>query len=196
MREAYIKFMNGRYGQYGIDGFGWFLLIIGLILSGAPYLWPISPLLGGWEMYRLLSKNTAVRYRENQDFRELAGKATGWLSPVLLPLKRAAGKVAMRITAWGLQRSMGGGQPMMGGSRPGMGGTRPGMGAVNPFGGRNKTIEEGKRFVSQSKLRFQERKTSLFVRCPQCKNLLRLPRGKGRLEATCPVCRNTFEQRT
>ena len=161
MREAYFKFMNGRYGQYGIDGFGWFLLIIGLILSGAPYLWPISPLLGGWEMYRLLSKNTAVRYRENQDFRELTGKATGWLSPVLLPLKRTAGKVAMRITAWGLQKSMGGGQ-----------------------------------FVSQSKLRFQERKTSLFVRCPQCKNLLRLPRGKGRLEATCPVCRNTFEQRT
>ncbi len=168
MKNAYFKFMNGRYGQQGMDSFGWFLLVTGLILSGTPFLWVVSPVLGGWQCYRLLSKNTAVRFRENQDFRELVGKGTRWLSPVLLPLKRFAGKAALQLAGWGFQGFVKG----------------------------RKTLADGKRFLSQNQKRFQERKTSLFVRCPQCRNLLRLPRGKGRLEATCPVCRKSFLQQT
>ena len=168
MMKAYLKWMQGRYGQNGIDSFGWFLLITGMILSGMPFVWVVSPFLGGWQLYRLMSRNVTVRFRENQDFRQLAGKATGWLSPVLRPLKAIAGKAVIGFAGLGFK------------------------GYVKS----RKTLTDGKRLLSQGRKRFAERKTNLFVRCPQCRNMLRLPRGKGRLEATCPVCRTKFEQRT
>ncbi|HBQ64708.1 MAG TPA: hypothetical protein DD727_07270 [Clostridiales bacterium] len=32
--------------------------------------------------------------------------------------------------------------------------------------------------------------------CPQCKNKLRLPRNRGRLKVTCPVCKHEFFKKT
>ncbi len=49
---------------------------------------------------------------------------------------------------------------------------------------------------SVSSKRLKERKTSAFVKCPQCKKYLRLPRKKGLLEVTCPVCRKHFTKKT
>jgi hypothetical protein len=161
-------FMQGRYGQRGVDGFGWFLMIIGLILSGAPFVWVISPLVGGWEVYRLLSRDLSGRTQENRHFLELVHRGTHWMSPLLLPLKRTAGKVMFRLAGAGLS-----------GARK----------------GRNAYLG-GKRKLKTALLQVRERKTSVFVRCPQCRKLLRLPRGKGRLEVNCPVCRHTFMQRT
>lgn len=46
------------------------------------------------------------------------------------------------------------------------------------------------------KLRFQERKTHLFLNCPGCKQTLRLPRGKGKLKVTCPKCKTVFYKKT
>lgn len=39
-------------------------------------------------------------------------------------------------------------------------------------------------------------KTHKYVKCKQCKNMLRLPRKKGTITAKCPVCSNKFETRT
>lgn len=46
------------------------------------------------------------------------------------------------------------------------------------------------------RLRFRERKTHLFLKCPNCKQTLRLPRGKGRLKVTCPKCKTVFLKKT
>lgn len=39
-------------------------------------------------------------------------------------------------------------------------------------------------------------KDSVYVSCPNCKEELRLPRGKGKLKATCPKCKHSFIKRT
>lgn len=46
------------------------------------------------------------------------------------------------------------------------------------------------------KTRFQQRKSFVFVKCAKCKNTLRLPRNKGKLVATCPVCKSEFTIKT
>ncbi len=46
------------------------------------------------------------------------------------------------------------------------------------------------------KTRLQQRKTFVFVKCKKCKNTLRLPRNKGKLMATCPVCKAEFTIKT
>jgi hypothetical protein len=35
-----------------------------------------------------------------------------------------------------------------------------------------------------------------FFKCPSCSNLLRVPRGKGRISITCPKCGERFVRKT
>lgn len=42
------------------------------------------------------------------------------------------------------------------------------------------------------KNKFQQRKTHKFVKCKSCKKTLRLPKHKGKINATCPHCKNQF----
>ena len=43
----------------------------------------------------------------------------------------------------------------------------------------------------QWRSRLQDR-SHRYVRCKHCRERLRLPRGKGRIEVTCPKCRERF----
>ncbi len=43
---------------------------------------------------------------------------------------------------------------------------------------------------------FKQRKYYKFLKCPECKNQLRLPKNKGMLKATCPVCKFKFLVKT
>ncbi len=44
--------------------------------------------------------------------------------------------------------------------------------------------------------RIKNQKTHKFFKCPSCKNTLRVPRGKGKLQITCPKCGERFIKKT
>lgn len=43
---------------------------------------------------------------------------------------------------------------------------------------------------------WRERKTHKFFSCPNCKQRLRVPKGKGKITITCPKCKTKFDKRT
>lgn len=46
--------------------------------------------------------------------------------------------------------------------------------------------------INLSLKRFKERKTHRYFKCPNCKQTLRVPKGKGNISITCPKCKNIF----
>ena len=46
--------------------------------------------------------------------------------------------------------------------------------------------------VRRARLRFRDRKTHIFRKCPNCKNTLRLKRIPGKHTVCCPACGNRF----
>ena len=53
-----------------------------------------------------------------------------------------------------------------------------------------------KNFLTTFKNRFRDRKTHAYFRCPACKNVLRVPKGRGKITVTCPVCREQIRKKT
>ena len=44
--------------------------------------------------------------------------------------------------------------------------------------------------------RFRDRKTHCYFTCPKCHNALRVPKGKGEITITCPVCGEKLDRKT
>jgi len=44
--------------------------------------------------------------------------------------------------------------------------------------------------------RLKQRRDYRFFRCPACGNMLRVPRGKGRIMITCPKCGERFQKKS
>ena len=42
----------------------------------------------------------------------------------------------------------------------------------------------------------KQRKSHKFFKCPSCRNTLRVPKGKGKLQVTCPKCGERFFKNT
>jgi LSD1 subclass zinc finger protein len=40
-----------------------------------------------------------------------------------------------------------------------------------------------------TKNKFRDRKTHRYFNCPTCHNTLRVPRGRGEIRVSCPVCK-------
>ena len=59
-----------------------------------------------------------------------------------------------------------------------------------------KLLPRLRRSLSDGAERHRQRRDYKFFRCPGCKNRLRLPRGKGRIQITCPRCGQRFGGRT
>ena len=45
---------------------------------------------------------------------------------------------------------------------------------------------------SKWKERFSQRKTHRFFRCPNCRQTVRVPKGRGKIAITCPKCKTEF----
>lgn len=57
--------------------------------------------------------------------------------------------------------------------------------------------KEHLRFKLQTKkLHFSMRKTHKYFKCKKCRKKLRVPRGKGKIEVTCPHCGEKFITKT
>lgn len=54
-------------------------------------------------------------------------------------------------------------------------------------------VENGFRLRKQ---RFAQRKTYKYFKCPCCRQQLRAPRGRGKIEVTCQKCRSVFQTKT
>ena len=52
-----------------------------------------------------------------------------------------------------------------------------------------------KPYINATKRNFQDKQRKYFV-CPTCKQVIRVPRHKGKIEITCPSCRNHFERKS
>lgn len=47
--------------------------------------------------------------------------------------------------------------------------------------------------IKQKLNRVKDSKTHKYFTCPDCKQKLRVPRGRGKISVTCPKCKKTFK---
>lgn len=53
-----------------------------------------------------------------------------------------------------------------------------------------------RRFISSQRSLMRQRRTHHIYRCPSCRQKIRIPRGKGKIEIRCPRCQTTFIKRS
>ncbi len=51
-------------------------------------------------------------------------------------------------------------------------------------------------FLRKKKYRFDQRKTYRFFLCPKCKQQVRVPKGKGKINIRCPKCGEQFVKKS
>jgi ribosomal protein L37AE/L43A len=59
-----------------------------------------------------------------------------------------------------------------------------------------KVADSVKRSLTNLKLSLVGTKTHKYYRCTHCRQLIRVPRGKGKICISCPKCRTEFIKRT
>lgn len=59
-----------------------------------------------------------------------------------------------------------------------------------------RTWNKVKSWMQTLRGRFRDRKTHRYFRCPNCSSTLRVPKGRGKICITCPVCRKEFIKKT
>lgn len=57
-------------------------------------------------------------------------------------------------------------------------------------------MDKIKGFFKRKIKRFKARKEYKYFKCPNCKQELRVPRGRGEITVTCPKCKQTFDRKS
>ena len=52
-----------------------------------------------------------------------------------------------------------------------------------------------RKFCKRQMNKWKYRKTHKYLKCPQCHQYLRVPKGKGEITVTCPSCHQQFDKR-
>ncbi len=50
--------------------------------------------------------------------------------------------------------------------------------------------------AENARIRFADRKTHRFFKCPQCGKRLRVPKGRGKINIVCPNCQTQFVRKS
>lgn len=58
------------------------------------------------------------------------------------------------------------------------------------------TKQDFERTKKQAKQMWKKRKTNAFLKCPNCGQMLSVPKGKGKIIVTCPKCHTRMETRS
>lgn len=53
---------------------------------------------------------------------------------------------------------------------------------------RNEENRKFNRYIKLWRVKYQERKTSRIFMCKGCGRMIRVPKGKGKIQVTCPTC--------
>lgn len=51
-------------------------------------------------------------------------------------------------------------------------------------------------WIKKTRYRAIDSKTHRYFKCPNCKAKLRVPKGKGKIIVTCPICKTEFKETT
>lgn len=65
----------------------------------------------------------------------------------------------------------------------------------NPYEIKSKKPSNFKKKIDAFKMRFRDRKTHVFKKCPNCQAVIRLPKRKGEHTVCCPRCSTDFKVR-
>ena len=57
-------------------------------------------------------------------------------------------------------------------------------------------VQKYQRKAASLKQRWKDRKAFKYFRCPQCRQMMRAPRHKGKIRVTCSKCANVFITKT
>jgi DNA-directed RNA polymerase subunit RPC12/RpoP len=55
---------------------------------------------------------------------------------------------------------------------------------------RRKENQKFQSYYNFKKMQFDQRKTHKLFKCKKCSKIVRVPKGKGKIEVTCPSCGN------
>ena len=61
---------------------------------------------------------------------------------------------------------------------------------------RRQELQKYQSIVSKLKRRFADRKTHRYFKCKNCKTVLRVPKGKGKIKISCPKCHTEIIRKT
>lgn len=59
-----------------------------------------------------------------------------------------------------------------------------------------RSTEKIRSFFRKKKNRFDQRKIYRFYKCPKCKQQVRVPKGKGKINIKCPKCGEHFVKKS
>ncbi len=163
------NFMQDRYGA---DELTTVLGMGGMLLALMGSLFQLDALL--WcalalviiALVRALSKNGEARMRENRAFITSAQKIPG-VRTLVQRLSATVGAPDAAARTAGRHRT-----------------------------DQNAAKAERDRAMRTAKQMWSKRKTSRFLKCPTCGQILSVPKGKGKIRVTCPKCHTKMETKS